>query len=65
MISMSKALIYFPGQPANLDVSYILFDYDDFRDATQSQNNPLINPGEEDFFDFGATIIQLYLSFWF
>lgn len=44
----------------NFDLSYIYFDYDDFR------NVPAGGPvGEEPLFDFGATVGQLYVSFWF
>jgi hypothetical protein len=44
----------------NFDLSYIQFDYSDFRDATEGGI-----AGEESEFDFGAVVGQVYLSFWF
>ena len=44
----------------NFDLSYIHFDYDDFRDVPAGGAT-----GDEPLFDFGAVVAQLYLSFWF
>jgi hypothetical protein len=38
----------------------IEFQYDDFRDLTQA--GPL--PGQEPFYNFGADVIQVFVSFW-
>jgi hypothetical protein len=44
----------------NFDLSYIYFDYSDFRDVPAGGAT-----GEEPLFDFGAVVGQVYLSFWF
>ena len=44
----------------NFDLSYIYFDYDDFRDEPSTdvlEDEPL--------FDFGAVVAQVFVSFWF
>jgi len=40
---------------------HIEFDYEDFRDLTQTG----LAPGEEPFYNFGADVIQVFVSFWF
>jgi len=44
----------------NLQVDWIYFDYDDFRDLTKSGA-----VGDEPLYDFSATVTRLYASFWF
>ena len=44
----------------NLDIDYILFKYDDFRDL--SVNAPV---GEEPLYRFNATVMRAFLSIWF
>jgi hypothetical protein len=44
----------------NFDLSYIQFDYSDFRDVPAGGAT-----GDEPLFDFGAVVGQVYLSFWF
>ena len=44
----------------NLQVDWIDFDYDDFRDLTQS--GPI---GEEPLYSFDATVTRLFASIWF
>jgi hypothetical protein len=44
----------------NFDLSYIQFDYSDFRNVPAGGAT-----GEEALFDFGAVVGQVYLSFWF
>jgi hypothetical protein len=44
----------------NLQVDWIEFDYDDFRDLTESTA-----PGGEPLYNFDATVTRLYASFWF
>ncbi len=44
----------------NLNVDYILFDYDNFRDL--SVNAPV---GQEPLYSFDATVIRAFLSIWF
>ena len=43
-----------------LELDYIYFDYDDFRDLTKSGD-----PGEEPLYDFDAWVTRFYLSIWF
>jgi hypothetical protein len=44
----------------NLHVDWIYFDYDDFRDLTESGA-----VGDEPLYDFSATVTRLFASFWF
>jgi hypothetical protein len=44
----------------NLHVDWIYFDYDDFRDLTESGA-----VGEEPLYDFDATVTRFFLSIWF
>ena len=44
----------------NLHVDWIYFDYDNFRDLTESDA-----PGNEPLYDFDATVTRLFLSIWF
>ena len=44
----------------NLQLDYIYFDYDNFRDLTKNGD-----PGEEPLYDFDATVTRLFLSIWF
>jgi hypothetical protein len=45
----------------NLAYDHIEFDYQDFRDLTVTGNTP----GQEPLFNFGADVLQLFVSFWF
>lgn len=45
----------------NFYYNYFIFDYADFRDATQS-SYPV---GQEPLYNFSASVIRLYLSLWF
>jgi hypothetical protein len=52
----------------NLFVNRVQFDYEDFRDATQS--NPLfttnpVAPGTEQFYSEDANVIRFFISAWF
>jgi hypothetical protein len=40
---------------------HIEFDYEDFRDLTQ----PAAIAGDEPFYQFGADVLQIFVSFWF
>jgi len=44
----------------NLELDWIHFDYDNFRDLTESGE-----VGEEPLYSFDATVIRFYTSFWF
>ena len=44
----------------NLELDWIRFDYDDFRDLTKSGD-----VGEEPLYSFDAQVIRFYTSFWF
>ena len=44
----------------NLELDWIRFDYDDFRDLTESGD-----VGNEPLYTFDARVTRLYLSFWF
>lgn len=44
----------------NLELDWIRFDYDDFRDLTESGE-----VGEEPLYSFDAQVIRFYMSFWF
>ncbi len=44
----------------NLDIDYILFNYDDFRDL--SVNTTV---GQEPFYSFDATVLRFFVSIWF
>ena len=44
----------------NLELDWIHFDYDDFRDLTQPGD-----VGEEPLYSFDAQVIRLYMSIWF
>ncbi len=46
---------------ANFKLDYIIFNYKDFRDATQTS----FTPGTEPLYKFNATVIQFFLSAWF
>ena len=45
----------------NFAFDYIKFDYDDFRDATDSS----AVAGEEPLYSFSANVIKAYLSIWY
>ncbi len=45
----------------NLSYDYIEFDYEDFRDVRQ----PAAIAGDEPLFNFGADVVQFFISFWF
>ena len=45
---------------ANLFVDYISFQYDDFRDLTETAV-----PGEEPLYEMNATVLRLFVSIWF
>ena len=44
----------------NLNLDYMIFEYDDFRDLTSNAV-----PGEEPLYDLDATVLRLFLSAWF
>jgi len=44
----------------NLELDWIRFDYDDFRDLTESGE-----VGEEPLYSFDAQVIRFFMSFWF
>jgi len=44
----------------NLNLDFIHFDYDDFRDLSVSSS-----PGNEPLYDFDATVLRLFVSIWF
>ncbi len=45
----------------NFSYDYIEFDYEDFRDLRQ----PAAIAGDEPLFNFGADVLQFFISFWF
>jgi len=45
----------------NVSLDFIQFDYEDFRDIRE----PGGVAGQEPFFQFDATVLQLFVSFWF
>ena len=49
----------------NVSVDRITFDYDNFRDATESVLFATAVAGQESLYSFTATVIQLYISLWF
>jgi hypothetical protein len=51
----------FKRSSVTLLVDQMRFDYDDFRDATDT-GKPV---GEEDLFGFNATVVQLFFSLWY
>ena len=46
---------------ASLFFDYILFDYDDFRDIRFED----ADVGAEPFYEFNATVVRAFISFWF
>lgn len=56
-----QALGGFEKGSINFYYNYFMFDYADFRDATQS-SYPV---GQEPLYNFSASVIRLYLSLWF
>jgi hypothetical protein len=44
----------------NLFVDYYMYTYDDFRDLRAD-----VDAGTEPFYDFDATVVQLFFSLWF
>ncbi|MEJ2454530.1 MAG: DUF3570 domain-containing protein [Candidatus Thiodiazotropha sp.] len=46
----------------NLELDYIKFDYDDFRDLTVEGS---FTPGDEPLYSFSANVIKAYLSIWY
>ncbi|MEJ2461538.1 MAG: DUF3570 domain-containing protein [Candidatus Thiodiazotropha sp.] len=46
----------------NLELDYIKFDYDDFRDLTVEGT---FTPGDEPLYSFSANVIKAYLSIWY
>ncbi len=55
----------FEKSTVNLYWDHMQFDYDDFRDARVSLNDPTVNAGEEPLYSFDADVIRLYFSFWY
>ncbi len=53
----------FSRSTVNLYLDRIAFSYKDFRDARVTPGE--YNPGEEPLYNFNATVVRLYLSFWF
>ncbi len=49
----------------NLSVDHIRFDYEDFRDATASQNSTEIAAGEEPFYSFSANVVRFFISIFY
>lgn len=48
----------------NLSYDYMMFEYEDFRDARQSRDDPDL-VGNEALYEFTANVLQLYLSAWY
>ena len=48
----------------NLAYDYMMFEYEDFRDARQSRNDASV-VGNEANYEFTANVLQLYLSLWY
>jgi hypothetical protein len=46
----------------NLQLDYIRFNYDDFRDLTAVSG---VTPGEEPLYSFDAHVMKLFLSLWY
>ncbi len=46
----------------NLQLDYIRFDYDNFRDLTAASG---VTPGEEPLYSFDANVIKIFLSLWY
>lgn len=46
---------------ANIAYTYVMFDYEDFRDLRVSG----VTPGAEPLYNFSAEVLQLYVSFWY
>jgi hypothetical protein len=51
----------FDKSSLNLQLDYIEFDYQNFRDLRVNG----VNPGEEPLYNFDATVIRLFLSVWY
>lgn len=49
----------------NLFYDHLRFEYDDFRDATASRNDPSIVAGEEPLYGFNAGVIRAYISLFY
>ena len=50
---------------ANFSFDHLRFDYEDFRDATISQNSVDVGAGSEPFYNFSANVIRFYVSFFY
>ncbi|GLS24852.1 DUF3570 domain-containing protein [Marinibactrum halimedae] len=57
-------LSFFDKTTINAYWDYIQFDYENFRDMTQS-NDGSFAIGEEPFFNFDANVLRFYISFWY
>jgi hypothetical protein len=45
--------------------THLFIDYDDFRDATQTNPANGILPGQEPLYQLNANVLQAFVSFWF
>ncbi len=51
---------------ANVRVDHLILEYDDFRDARVTKNNPgSIAAGAEPLYELNATVVQVFVSIWF
>jgi hypothetical protein len=51
---------------ANIRVDHMIVDYDDFRDARVTKNNPgSVAAGAEPLYKLNATVVQVFVSIWF
>ncbi len=60
-----KAVEYLQKASVTLSFDHLRFEYDDFRDATVSQNNADIAAGDEPFYRFSANVIRFYISLFY
>ena len=59
-----QGLGMFERATANFYYTLFMFSYDDFRDVPYGQANNIIG-GQEPLYEFDASVIRLYFSFWF
>lgn len=60
-----KRVKYVEKASVNLSFDHLMFDYEDFRDATISQNSVDVAAGSEPFYSFSANVIRFYVSFFY
>ena len=53
---------FFDDTSLNLYVDYMKFQYDNFRDARESQTSADIAPGEESLYEFDAWVSRFFVS---